>query len=314
MNTTQHRRASLRRLALWCTALLLLVTSLSAFIRLSQAGLGCEPWPACYGSALRAARGLAAIPVQEGIAVTAARLAHRVFATAALAGVIAMVALCFAGRPRLPREGVLALVLLVLVLGLAVLGLWTHGSRVPAVVLGNLLGGFMMFALCWRLAAPPAPARAEGRPAWTALALVAALVLLIQIALGALTSASFAGLSCSGVLDCLRSAQDGGWQWTMLDPWREPVFDAHAQVINPEGAVTQWSHRFGALLSVLVLVPLAAWGVRGPSRRESWQLLALLALQLALGVLMVATGLPLALALAHNVVACLMLAVVVRMI
>lgn len=314
MNNTQRRGASLRRLAIWCAGLLLLVTSLSAFIRLSQAGLGCEPWPSCYGSALRSAQGLGAVPVDEGIAVAAARGAHRVTATVALAGVIAMVALCFAGRPRLPREGVLALVLLALVLGLAVLGLQTHGSRMPAVVLGNLLGGFMMFALCWRLAAPPAPAHAHGRPARMVLALLAALVLLAQIALGALTSASFAGLSCSGVVDCLRSTQDGGWQWTMLDPWREPVFEAHSGAVNPDGAVTQWSHRVGALLSVLVLVSLAAWRMRGPSRQESWQLLALLALQLALGALMVATGLPLPLALAHNVVACLMLAVVVRMI
>lgn len=314
MNTTQHRRDSLRRLALGCALLLLLVTSLSAFIRLSQAGLGCEPWPACYGSALRAAQGPGAIPVEDGFAVTAARSAHRLIATAALGGVIAMVALCLAGRPRLPREGVVALVLLALVLGLAVLGLWTHGSRKPAVVLGNLMGGFMVLALCWRLAAPPAAGRVPRRPAWIVLALVAALVLLAQIALGALTSASFAGLSCSGVVDCLRSAQDGGWQWTMLDPWREPMFEPHAGAVNPDGAMTQWSHRVGALLSVLVLVPLAAWGTRGPLRRESWLLLALLALQLVLGALMVATGLPLPIALAHNLVACLMLAVVVRMI
>lgn len=314
MDNTQHRRASLRRLALWCAGLLLLVTSLSAFIRLSQAGLGCEPWPLCYGSALRAAQGRNAQPAEDSIAVTAARSAHRVIATVALAGVATMVALCFVGRPRLPREGMLALALLALVLGLAVLGLWTRGSRVPALALGNLLGGFLMFALCWRLAAPPQPAVARGRPARTALALAAALLLLAQIALGALTSASYAGLSCSDWLDCLRSSQAGGWHWEMLDPWREPVFDVQAGAVNRAGAVAQSVHRAGALLCVLVLVPLAAWGARGPCRRESWQLLALLALQLALGVLMVSTGLALPWALAHNVVACLMLAVAVRLI
>ncbi len=41
----------------------------------------------------------------------------------------------------------LALALLVLALGLAVLGRWTGGARVPAVAIGNLLGGFAMPSL-----------------------------------------------------------------------------------------------------------------------------------------------------------------------
>ena len=35
----------LRRLALLCAVMVLAVTSLSAYIRLSKAGLGCAPWP-----------------------------------------------------------------------------------------------------------------------------------------------------------------------------------------------------------------------------------------------------------------------------
>ena len=68
MDLTQRRLAYLRRLALWCTVLMLLITSLSAFIRLSQAGLGCEPWPQCYGQARLAAQSGDAQPAPDGSA------------------------------------------------------------------------------------------------------------------------------------------------------------------------------------------------------------------------------------------------------
>ena len=52
-----HRRQLLRRLA-WLTFLLLLaVTCLSAFLRHRAAGLGCQPWPVCFGQGESVAAG-----------------------------------------------------------------------------------------------------------------------------------------------------------------------------------------------------------------------------------------------------------------
>ena len=45
------RELWIRRLALAATALALLVIVLGAFVRLSDAGLGCPDWPTCYGRA-----------------------------------------------------------------------------------------------------------------------------------------------------------------------------------------------------------------------------------------------------------------------
>ncbi len=314
MDSTQHRRSGLRTLAFCCAALVLAITSLSAFIRLSHVGLGCEPWPSCYGSALRAAQEGASAPVSGSTAVHVARLAHRVIATAALAGVVAMVALCLVGRPRMWRDGLLALLLLALALGLSVLGVWTSGSRLPAVAMGNLLGGMLMFALCWRLAAPSEPPDRGATNRVSVLAGIVAVLLLCQIALGALTSASYAGLSCSGALDCLRSTDMASWPWTMLDPWREPVWDASAVPINGTAAVTQLLHRIGATVLVLLLVPLAIMALRNRHRFEAWSLLVLLALQMVAGVMMVGTGLALPLVLVHNLIAVLMLASIIRLI
>ena len=46
-------RMLLQRMAWVCAVMVLLIMSLSAYLRLSKAGLGCEPWPQCYGQALR---------------------------------------------------------------------------------------------------------------------------------------------------------------------------------------------------------------------------------------------------------------------
>ncbi len=310
MNLSQRRHAWLRRLALVAAALILAITSLSAFIRHSNAGLGCSEWPQCYGSRLRAVQQNREPAGADSDAVTAARLAHRLVAVLALMVITTIVVVCFGNKPWLLREGALALTMLTLAIGLAVLGRWTAGARMPAVAIGNLLGGLLMLALGWRLAAR---VTTPGWPILRMWAWVGVAVLLVQVALGALVSASYAGLSCAAPGDCLRAAEAAGWPWETLNPWREPAFGATPMPLNPSGALAQAVHRGGALLALLVLTALGAAALRGPTRRDGAALLVLLVLQLGLGWLMVAMVLPLPLALAHNVVAGLLLATVVRL-
>ena len=308
MNLPQRRDIFLRRAAVLCGVLVLAITSLSAFIRLSNAGLGCSDWPGCYGQALREAQRGEPANIGDGHAVAAARLAHRVVATAALLLVVTMVMACFATSPILRSQGRSALALLGLALFLAVLGRWSSGARVPAVAMGNLLGGFAMLALCARMAGegPSSPQRPRlGAWAW-----VGAALLLCQIALGGLVSAGYAGLSCPSLTGCDLSGTAGVWE--TLNPWREPRFDTTLPV-NPAGALAHALHRAGALVTLLVLLPLGVLAMQRGRRRAGAVLLALLVLQLALGVLMVVHALPLPLALAHNLVAALSLAVVARL-
>ena len=296
---TSHRIRSLKKMALLCAALVLAITSLSAFIRLSRAGLGCEPWPQCYGQSAHQAPQGTAPPVAGPVAV--ARLVHRVVAVAALILIIMMVMTTLSSQPMLWRQGRMVLGLLALALFLAILGRWTADSRVPAVVLANLLAGFAMFALSCRLvrsmSARPAPLPVP--QGWVGLA---AAVLVAQIVLGGLVSAGHAGLSCPELTRCDPSVGT----WRSLNPWHAPVFDS-ADPTNPAGALVHILHRAGALLVLGVLLPLGlvAWR-RGHGGGAV--LVLLLGAQVALGVLLVLGALPLPLALAHNVVAVLLLA------
>ncbi|MDP3085003.1 MAG: COX15/CtaA family protein [Rubrivivax sp.] len=294
----------MRRLALWCSLAVLAIATLSAFIRLSETGPGCSPWPACFGQPLAAPAADATVG-----ATAVARLAHRVVASATLLAVVLLVALCFSRRPWLAREGRIALTLLALALGLAVLGRFSTGARWPAVGIGNLLGGLLMFALCARLACRPNAGPALSAP-WARAALV---LLLMQITLGALVSTSYAGASCTGWADCTAALEQAAAPWQALDPWREPVFDAGLQPLHRNAAAVLWLHGATAVLTSVLLVVLALLAWRQGRVGAGATLLALLALQVSLGWLLAGSGLGLALAMAHNLVAALLLALVMRL-
>ncbi len=319
-----RRLVLLKRMATLCAILILAITSISAFIRLSNVGLGCVDWPQCYGQNLRQAQQGNAAKATESAATVGARMVHRVIAVAALLLIVVMAMACFTAQPVLRRAGWMTLALLALALFLAVLGRWSSGARVPAVAIGNLLGGFAMLALCWRLrqevsgqtggAAASATATDTAEPsglarmqAWAWLGVI---VLLCQIALGGLVSAGYASLSCTGLPDCGVSFSSNITP-ASLDPWREPVFAATAKPpANPAGAASHMAHRYGTIVSLLVLLPLGLAALRYGRRRAGWLILSLLVVQIYLGLLMVALSLPLAGALAHNLIGTLLLAVV----
>lgn len=163
MNSVERRQRFVRHVALACTVLMFAVTTLSAFVRLAGVATGGLPGE-----------------LAEPDAVIAARAAHRVAASTVLVLVIGLLALSLGPRPFLPREGRHSLALFLLVAFLAVLGRWSSGNVGPAVTLGNLLGGFLVFALCWRLALrEPRPLSAQRHR----LAVLAAAVLVLEVSL-----------------------------------------------------------------------------------------------------------------------------------
>jgi cytochrome c oxidase assembly protein subunit 15 len=289
---------TLRRMLLASVILVLIVVSTSAFIRLSQAGLGCADWPACYGqkAQLSWAAAAAADP-----SIFVARGLHRLSASIVA---IVLVLVVLLGWDALAQRGARGAALAVLALAafLAGLGFFTPSS-VPAVLLGNLLGGMAMAALLWFICRCAA-ARAE-RPGralvWFALA-----ALCVQISLGGLIGAHRAALACDTLTAC-----QGSW-WPDAD-WRlfNPFIDTAG--MSPPAAALQavaMAHRYGALVIAAMLgyVGISAIGRGGGTAARGRVLLVLLSVQLALGALAVLARLPLPVVLLHNLGAALLLA------
>ena len=145
---------------------------------------------------------------------------------------------------------------------------------------------------------------------WAALGLA---VLIAQIALGGWVSANYAALACTDFPTC-----NGRWLPPMdlqhaFHMVRELGMTAAGAPLSQEALTAiHWTHRFGALVTVLYLGGLAIALLRAPGlARLGALLLALVLAQAALGIANVVASQPLALAVAHNAGAALLLTIVV---
>ncbi|MDE2117033.1 MAG: COX15/CtaA family protein [Betaproteobacteria bacterium] len=289
-------------LVLLTFALMAVIILLSAHMRLSGAGLGCSDWPACYG------RNLAGVaPPHPGWINTT----HRIAASTMGFTVLAIASLAWRRRRVAPGDFPPALALLGLTAFLAALGKLTHDAHLPAVALGNLLGGFGMLALLWRLHLGYTPQyAASSRLRWQVSLGLGLLV--AQIALGGMVSANFAALSCTGPSGCdswLQHASSGAF-----NPFRVLNVAQGSSFIPGEAQQTlHMTHRFSALLVFCYLAWLGVCLIRENLRRSGMLLIAALMLQVALGIGIVAYRLPLFLVLMHNATAAFLLLILVTL-
>ncbi len=289
-------------LLIWVAlAVVLVVNVASAYVRLAQQGLGCEPWPQCYGRT--APQDAGAVPSEDSPHFYV-RAVHRF--SASIAAVL-LVAIAFLGWGRWQSVGprAAAVALLALAGGLTWLGIRTP-SAAPAVTLGNVLGGMAMIAaLAWLAAWRPGARGAArvGAAAWTALALVT-----LQAALGALVNARYGAGACIGLPDC------GGTWWPhgatagAFDIFRPTEVPIVASEESARQAV-HMTHRLVGLAAALAVAVVAVGSLReNRARGAAVLLLVLLVAQLALGAHMVGAGVPLVAATLHNALANLLLA------
>jgi heme a synthase len=319
--------AWVRAVAVAAFSLCLGVVVLGAYVRLSDAGLGCPDWPGCYGHLTPAGAAadertasapLAGRPLEIGKAWR--EMLHRYAAGTLGALIVCLAALGIAWRREriVPPWFVLALLAIVVLQG--TLGMLTVTRLLkPLFVSLHLLFGFTTLSLLWwlvltlrqtRRGAVPARAPAGARR----LALLGLVVISLQIALGGWTSSNYAATACPDVPTC-----QGRW-WPQADfraafmPWQgehaDPQLNYEGGVLDNAARVAiHLSHRFGALVASLALLAAAIAALRlgGAARAAALGLLLLLALQLVIGVSMVLRGFPLWLATAHNAGAALLL-------
>lgn len=311
--TASPAAASLRPLqpmAWLCAVLVLAIIILSAYIRLSDTGTGCSPWPQCQdlpaADATGMGQGHAGSPVPAAADLKAARTAHRLIASTTLLLVLAMVAISWrpgyaAGPYRTRVAGLLGIVLF-----LAILGVLAGSSQLPAVILGNQIGGFLLLACSVHLATSLSSAQPGTRPVPDRWLLPAAALLLVQLAIGGMVSAGHAGLSCPAFGSC--DLGSGSLQAFRI--WEMPA--SNLSPTHAGGAWVHLLHRVYGLGLMLVLLFLAWRGWRRQNRLWAVALAALAVSQVLLGLGLILLKLPLPGVLAHNLFAALMLALLMQ--
>lgn len=297
------------------------VIVLGAYVRLSDAGLGCPDWPGCYGklSPAHAAEHIAqAETAQPGGPVSAHKawkeMVHRYFASTLGLLIVIIGVMAWVKREQLMHGMGLPILLIVLVILQGLLGMWTVTLLLkPVIVSLHLLGGVSTLALLVWLGMRQSRDIPEMRTQdavrmknWAVAGLVA---VFLQIALGGWVSSNYAALACADFPTC-----KDVWMPEMdfnhaFHFTRELGKTAQGELLSLESLTAiHWTHRLGALITFLLLAVLVFKMVRIPSLAKLGAVIGLvLLLQIGLGISNVLFSLPLPVAVAHNGVAALLL-------
>lgn len=313
------------RLSLFGVILTFGVVVLGAYVRLSDAGLGCPDWPGCYGrivvpqSQQAIAQANDTYPHRALEAPKAWKeMIHRYFAGALGIVILALAILAIRHRHEAEQPLLLPLALLGLVIFQALLGMLTVTWLLkPIIVMGHLLGGMATLALmawlCLRTGNYFFQPEAS-QPRYNTvrvLAVIGIILLVVQIALGGWTSSNYAALACPDFPSCQ------GQAWPPMD-FANAFTLWHPLGINHEGGILDsaartaihMTHRLGALVVFLYFGSLAGllWlQGSGAVRASGMALGCALLLQVGIGISVVLEHLPLPLAVAHNAGAALLL-------
>jgi len=319
MTTTIQKLALLATLTAFC------VIVLGAYVRLSHAGLGCPDWPGCYGHITwpgheheidAANQSFPERPVETHKAWK--EMVHRYLAGALVLMVLLINVLAWKPTLRHQQLKLPAASILILILFQAALGMWTVTLKLlPMVVTAHLLGGMTTFALLlWFTLKSGRSGRYNAshsirklRP----LIISGVAVLIVQIFLGGWTSANYSALACPDFPTCHNS-----W-WPQADYleafriWREVGVDYEGGVLDLDARVAiHWSHRIWAVVTFLWLGFLSIRLLKTPVlERAGIGLLAILFTQVGLGISNIVFYLPLPVAVLHNGVAALLLAMLI---
>jgi cytochrome c oxidase assembly protein subunit 15 len=288
-----------------------------AFTRLTDSGLGCPDWPGCYGQAN---------PLQAHADISAAETAmptgpvtvmkawiemiHRYFAMGIGVLIVAMMVIAWrkwlqSSRKEKKFSPVFPTLLFAFVCLQGAFGAWTVTMKLqPIIVTIHLLLGIALLALLAWFGSRQSdhPPVSQLAAALRIPAALAAVLLMIQIALGGWVSSNYAALACTDFPLChgaLLPQMDFANGFTL---WRDLGMTAKGEYLPfPALTAIHWTHRVFAFVVVLLVarVALAALKIEGLRKTARW-LLVMIALQFTTGVLTVYLDFPLALAVIHN--------------
>jgi len=305
------------------TLLAFCVIVFGAYVRLTDAGLGCPDWPGCYGfltvpeTGDKLSKAAELFPDQAVESGKAWReMIHRYIASFLGLLILALFLLELFKKTRKPWGQNfslrLSLGLFLLVVFQGLLGMWTVTLKVhPFVVLSHLIGGLATLSLLFiYLKHHNEGGRASSKI--TPIVFIGLILLIAQIILGGWTSTNYAALGCPDLPFCYgeiwpsnMNIKEGFLKWQSFGQNYEGGL-----LTPPARTAIHFMHRLGAVVLTLGLglIILKYINHQSGKIRFAATLLALALLtQLIVGVVMVWSGIALVLATAHNAFAAILL-------
>ena len=311
---------NIKNLSLFGACFAFVVIALGAWTRLVDAGLGCPDWPGCYGFvvfptdaaeiALAESR-YPAFPYDINKAIP--EVVHRYFA--ATLGLIAILLTYISFKTKEDKKlRWWSLGLLVFICCQGLFGYLTVSLKLlPIIVTGHLFGGFFTLSLFFFIFIKAGNFEVLNKmrvPQLKFISLIALIILLFQIFLGAWTSTNYASLACVDFPTCQGSylpemdfKQGFDFSQEVGPNYLYGLLDNSARV------AIHYSHRISAIIVTIVFLILISKLWFSSAAPLASTIGILLLTQISLGIINVIYVLPLYVAIAHNLVAATLLLV-----
>ena len=308
----------MKGLSLFGICFAFVVIALGAWTRLVDAGLGCPDWPGCYGFVVfptteaeiqLAESRYPQFPYEIDKAIP--EVVHRYFAAAL--GFLAILLVYFAFKYQLPKKiKAITSFLLFFICCQGLFGYLTVSLKLlPIIVTGHLFGGFITLSLFFYLFLNTTNGiKNHNIGHLKVLGGVALFALIVQIFLGVWTSTNYASLACADFPTCqgkfipemdfregFNLAQEVGpnYLYGLLD--------------NEARVAIHYSHRISAIVLTIIFLILISRLWFSSAAPLASTIGVILVTQISLGIMNVVYVLPLYIAIAHNLVAALLLLV-----
>ena len=307
---------TMKGLSLFGICFAFVVIALGAWTRLVDAGLGCPDWPGCYGFVVfptteaeiqLAESRYPQFPYEIDKAIP--EVVHRYFAAAL--GFLAILLVYYAFKYQLPKKiKAITSFLLFFICCQGLFGYLTVSLKLlPIIVTGHLFGGFITLSLFFYLFLNTTSGiKNHNIGHLKVLGGVALFALIVQIFLGVWTSTNYASLACADFPTCqgkfipemdfregFNLAQEVGpnYLFGLLD--------------NEARVAIHYSHRISAIVLTIIFLILISRLWFSSAAPLASTLGVILITQISLGIMNVVYVLPLYIAIAHNLVAALLL-------
>ena len=302
-----------KKLLLLTTITAFCLVVLGAYVRLSDAGLGCPDWPGCFGT-LSVPESQTAIenaelnfPLQHIETAKAWKeMIHRYVAGFLGLMIFLIGIISYKNKKVLRVNPIVPYVIVLLVIFQALLGMWTVTLLLkPIVVTAHLIGGMTTLGLLTFIThryfgkIQPNILKYQHEIFLVRLSLF---VLFIQIFLGGWTSTNYASLACTDFPTCHGSLMPNLNFKDAFDLFRDlgKLSDGSDLPLAVFETI-QWIHRLGALITWLFFGYLASVILKYKAMRNlGYILLFVITAQFIIGVANLLLHLPIILAVMHT--------------
>ena len=253
-----------KKITLTAIVLAFIVIVFGAYVRLTDAGLGCPDWPGCYGffgvpesseSLLEVEKTFPGQVVESGKAWR--EMIHRYIASTLGFLILILFGLSLSQKRKSGdhRKTRLPFYLLILVIFQGLLGMWTVTLKVhPAIVSAHLIGGLSTLSLLFFYykklnTINPTIERLNG------FVVLGFCFLIIQILLGGWTSTNYAALGCPDLPLCYGQIWPDNMDFkTGFLSWQSFGENYEGGLLPPPARTAiHFTHRMGAIVALFLL-------------------------------------------------------------